>query len=490
MDSNLASTENDLKHVLAKRYHLQQILGKGQGRRTFLALDQQTQTQVVVKCLTFGTGFNWQDLKLFEREAAILRELDHPAIPRYLDYFELDEPGIGKGFALVQTYISVPSLADHLEANRTFSEADVKTLAEALLEILIYLHEHRSVVIHRDIKPSNILLGDRSGNNLGQVYLIDFGSIQAPRESVTVTIVGTYGFMPPEQLVGRALPASDLYGLGMTLIYLLTGQNPADLPREGMQVQFQPLVKTQISPDFSHWLQQMVQPNPEQRFTSARAALQSLQNPQESPARPPQIRASYPANTRVKLFKTENTLTILTPQAYHYPSKRQAAIDNNIFSFAWFAILLGTVYVYAMMSYFKDILKNFSAINSGLDLLGFLMHFFVSLLPVLALYSLGFYLITDALFSRYRLYIDSEKLCVFYELFCFSRALKPAIKLSEVKHLRLDLHRKNLIISSEKANKNTHKTTIALTASDHNLNDNDLKWLADELSQWLSVPKV
>jgi serine/threonine protein kinase len=222
------------------RYQIEQQLGKRAGRYTLLARDLQTQDLVVIKRLSFGEDFAWEDLKLFEREAATLKNLSHTSIPRYLDYFDLDLPS-GKGFALVQTYIPAKSLEEHIKAGRTFSEAEMVELATALLEILRYLHERSPAVIHRDIKPSNILLGDRTGNSIGSVYLVDFGSVQAAPVGGTITVVGTYGYMPPEQFGDRAVPASDLYSLGATLIYLATGKHPADLPQIDQRLEFETL---------------------------------------------------------------------------------------------------------------------------------------------------------------------------------------------------------------------------------------------------------
>ena len=123
--------------VLQGRYKIQQLLRKHARRQTLLAEDLTTQELVIIKLLTFGSDFKWQDWKLFIREAQILQELSHPAIPRYLNYFELNLPDL-KGFALVQTYIPAKSLLEYLQAGRTFSEAEVKQIAKALLEVLIY----------------------------------------------------------------------------------------------------------------------------------------------------------------------------------------------------------------------------------------------------------------------------------------------------------------------------------------------------------------
>jgi serine/threonine protein kinase len=266
-----------LKKTLCDRYQIQQQLGQQTGRRTFLAHDLLTQNSVVIKILTFDSDFEWTDLKLFEREAAILQSLSHPAIPRYLDYFEI-EIGSRKGFALVQTYIEAKSLEEHLRAGRSFDESEIKQLAIALLEILRYLHDRHPSVIHRDIKPSNILLSDRSGNSVGQVYLVDFGSVQtiAARPGSTVTVVGTYGYMPPEQFGGRATPGSDLYSLGATLIYLVTGQHPADLPQKNLRIEFEPATYN-LSSALRQWLQKMVEPSLEERFAAVQQALEELQ---------------------------------------------------------------------------------------------------------------------------------------------------------------------------------------------------------------------
>ena len=262
--------------ILNERYEIVQPLSKKTGRQTFLARDLKTQTLVVLKLLKFGSDFEWEQLKLFEREAKTLQNLFHPAIPGYLDSFELDLPNC-KGFALVQTFIEAKSLEEHLKNGRTFSEAEVKQLAQALLEILIYLHGRSPSIIHRDLKPSNILLTNRSGHSFGQVYLVDFGSVQnlVATEGGTITVVGTYGYMPPEQFGGRAVPASDLYSLGATLVYLVTGMHPADLPQHNLQIQFRDRVS--LNPGFVSWIEILTKPTVEERFDTAQKALQSLE---------------------------------------------------------------------------------------------------------------------------------------------------------------------------------------------------------------------
>lgn len=305
--------------LLQERYQLQHCLGKTSGRQTWLAQDLTTQQPVVIKLLSFGSDFQWDDLKLFEREAAILKAIDHPAIPRYLDFFELNTAS-NKGFALVQSHLAAPSLADHLKAGRSFSEADLKQIAIALLQILAHLHAQHPPIIHRDIKPNNILLSDRSGHSVGSVYLVDFGSVQtlAAKQGGTITVVGTYGYMPPEQFGGRATAASDLYSLGATLIYLATGQHPADLPQIDLKLQFESLAN--LSPELTRWLQHMVEPSLNRRFSSAQAALSALLHPSLEPipkslsqktSSVPVIKP--PMNTRIRLTQNPEALHILIP---------------------------------------------------------------------------------------------------------------------------------------------------------------------------------
>lgn len=265
-----------IDQVLYGRYRIQSILSRQTGRRTFLASDLQTGSSVVVKLLLFSPDFTWDNLKLFEREAETLKSLDHPAIPQYLDGFEI-ETELGQGFALVQSFIEAKSLQDWIQTGRTFSEKELKAIAKELLGILMYLHDRQPPVIHRDIKPSNILLGDRSGNSPGQVYLIDFGSVQTVEQSGTRTVVGTYGYMPPEQFGGRSLPASDLYSLGATLLYLITGQHPADLLQDDLRIDLNAAVQRHC--ELLPWLEQLVEPQLNQRFGTAAAALKALEQP-------------------------------------------------------------------------------------------------------------------------------------------------------------------------------------------------------------------
>lgn len=265
--------------LLHNRYLIQKELSHKAGRRTLLAKDTKTQdpdsphSLVIIKIIQFNPDFQWTDLKLFEREAKILQNIDHPSIPKYKDYFETEINGT-QSFVLAQTYIQANSLEAAIQSGRTFSEEDILEIANRLLAILSYLHERKPAIVHRDIKPSNILLTDRTGNNIGDLYLIDFGSVHtaASKEDGTITIVGSYGYIPLEQFAGQAVPASDLYSLGMTLLYLATGTHPAELPQTRGKVQ----IGDCVNPKFARWLERITHPYKDQRFDSAKLAQSAL----------------------------------------------------------------------------------------------------------------------------------------------------------------------------------------------------------------------
>jgi len=262
--------------ILVDRYRIRKKLSQKAGRQTFLADDLQSSNLVIIKILQFNSDFHWDDLKLFERETQTLKNLNHRSIPAYLDHFELDTGDI-HGFALVQTYIDVPSLQSTIESGQKFSEAEIIEVADKLLTIITYLHEQIPPVIHRDIKPSNILI-TRSKYKIGKIYLVDFGSVQvtAGKDSGTRTIVGSYGYMPLEQFGGQTTIASDLYSLGMTLIYLITGIHPAELSQQNGRVE----IDAKISDKLMNWLGKITQPYPDMRFDSARSAQKSLNSNQ------------------------------------------------------------------------------------------------------------------------------------------------------------------------------------------------------------------
>jgi serine/threonine protein kinase len=175
-------------------------------------------------------------IALFESEAAQLKALgSHPQIPELIAYFEED------GYLyLVQELIEGENLYTELQRHGTFSEAQIYELLENILPILQFIHDHQ--VIHRDIKPDNIIrrkenlsplsLTGRGAGGEGNLVLVDFGAAKSFTTNTanrTGTLIGSAEYIAPEQSRGKAIPQSDLYSLGVTCIYLLTGISPFDL---------------------------------------------------------------------------------------------------------------------------------------------------------------------------------------------------------------------------------------------------------------------
>lgn len=257
---------------LNERYHLETLIGSRSSTKTYLALDTLSHEKVIVKELSFGRLKNWKNFELFEREIKTLKQINHKSIPRFIEAFKVDKDG-ECFYYLVTQYIQGDSLQGKMNEGWRPSEKEIRAIAIQILEILKYIHCLEPPVIHRDIKPSNLVMDKK-----GKVYLIDFGAVQdVLKPSGGSTIVGTFGYMPPEMFTGQSFANSDLYALGTTLIHLFSGTNPADMPRQGLSLDFKPYLSD--SPDLVYWLEYLVQPNRRERFQSAEIALLALDDP-------------------------------------------------------------------------------------------------------------------------------------------------------------------------------------------------------------------
>ncbi|MBD1939785.1 serine/threonine-protein kinase [Microcoleus sp. FACHB-68] len=312
--------------IIADRYRLTNILGQGGIGITYEAEDQETGKRVALKEVSLRRLRDWKVLELFEREARVLSELNHPSIPAYLDYFQVDTAS-DRSFYLVQEIAPGKSLSALVEAGWRASEGEAQKLAIRVLEILSYLHSLTPPVIHRDIKPQNIILAED-----GQVSLVDFGAVQDTYRHTfagSSTVVGTYGYMAPEQFRGHAEPATDLYGLGATLLFLLTHQSPADLPQRRLKIEFRSQVN--ISDDFAGWIETLIEPAVEDRFTSAKEALAVLLGEREM-IYPRSSTLQQPAGSRIVLNKTASRLVVDIPP-YRFHDSLTLVIEGVFISF-------------------------------------------------------------------------------------------------------------------------------------------------------------
>lgn len=262
----------DVLEVLNDRYAVERVLGEGALGRTMLALDRDRNQYVAIKELLPSRMKRWKDYDLFHRECTTLRSLSHPGIPAYFDDFVIEsDDGAPSRLFLVQEYIEGRELQDLLDEEGALDEAQVRDIAEKTLEILRYLHTLNPPVIHRDLKPANLMM-----TTGGDVKLIDFGAVReaVTAEGVGSTIVGTFGYMPPEQYTGAATPATDLFALGATCVQLLTARPPGEL-FDGLH-KFSIPDNLPVTLGFEKILLRLTEPNVEQRFATAQEVIDEL----------------------------------------------------------------------------------------------------------------------------------------------------------------------------------------------------------------------
>ena len=246
---------------LKDRFEVGELLGQGGQGKTYRGLDRLHQQPVAIKELSFDAAESWKAIELFEREAGALRQLDHQAIPSYVDAFHLEEEGTLRLF-LVQEFVDGETMGCRIRRGDLLSTEEAIRYIEQILDVLDYLHSRHPPVIHRDIKPSNLIV--RPDETLA---LVDFGAVQMVRSHTLTgsTIVGTSGYVAPEQLAGRTVPASDLYSLGATVVHLLTHIHPADLPMERMRLRFEKLIP-EAPPGLLQFLRGVLEPLAEDRI--------------------------------------------------------------------------------------------------------------------------------------------------------------------------------------------------------------------------------
>lgn len=303
--------------MLNQRYRLLAELTAGSDVRVSRAEDTLRHLPVLVKEYLPSALQDWKRFQLIEREAKILAQINHIEIPDFVDFFTLDLKS-GQHLYLVTQWINGQSLSERLAQGWQPELDEVLQIAEMALALLVYIHAFNPPLVHRDIKPSNLMLSPYR-----RLFLIDFGGVQEALSAQGAggsTLVGTLGYMAPEQLQGRAVPATDLYALGVTLLQLLTGEAPGHHTAT-------PLERLQNTPalqdlpwNIQGWLEKMLAPDLDLRYETAHQALEELDalrgkdintrtlyTPQDHRARIPEIIHSLTLTER-----SEADLTLVT----------------------------------------------------------------------------------------------------------------------------------------------------------------------------------
>lgn len=266
--------------LFCERYEVLRMIGRGGFGVTFLARDMSLPAQppCVIKQLLPKVNdppVLEKARSRFQLEAQMLAKLgNHSQIPMLLDYFVADGE-----FYLVQEYVRGFHLAKLVRRCGCLSEAALKSFLRNILPLLDFIHNNG--VIHRDIKPQNIICCQDDG----RLVLIDFGAVkeviaqtkETSENTTTTHFVGTVGFAPPEQFSLRPTFGSDIFALGVTCLYLLTGKTPLELDSNPQTGELQWADAVELSDSLSEILTKMLKVSVDKRYKSARAILAALE---------------------------------------------------------------------------------------------------------------------------------------------------------------------------------------------------------------------
>lgn len=249
------------------QYHSIELFSQGKVGITYVG--QRSGETVLLKTLNPSWINHPQAISLFERQAKMLRQLNHPGIPRWRDFFRID----GQPFLVTEMIAGKTLFEFTLDRGKVDLKQAIAWMLE-VCEILSYLHAQLPPVLHQDIRPQNLIHRAYSTSSY-QLALVDFGSVRGlDLDEVSAA------YLAPEQRNGQATFLSDLYAIGTTLAFLISGQQPHLFYRQWQQdYRFSPDLIPGLLPELVEVLYQLTEPNPNDRYQSARevgAALRSL----------------------------------------------------------------------------------------------------------------------------------------------------------------------------------------------------------------------
>ncbi len=260
--------------LLDGRFVISRVIASGGQATTYEGIDKSNGTRVAIKRFSVRGASSWKEVELAERETRVLSGLSHSGLPKVVSHFE--EQG---ALYLVLEFIEGSTL-EQLRTQHRLAQEDVVDYLRQVAEILDYLHSQSPPIVHRDIKPRNLIRRPD-----GKIVLVDFGSVRDRlKPEGGSTVVGTFGYMAPEQFQGRAMPASDTYGAAATALALLTGREPDQLPHQGLKLDVERCLGGSVSPELERLLSAALDPDPDTRPASLKAALNRYQASGRSPS--------------------------------------------------------------------------------------------------------------------------------------------------------------------------------------------------------------
>ena len=480
---------------LSDRYEFLQSIGQTSDCQHLLATDIQRRQSVAIKSLSLDRNTSVGDICCFEREIHLLESLRHPTIPRYIDSFTLDTAD-GKGLVLVQAHLPhSQTLQQQMAAGKTYCEAEIKSIARQLLRGLIYLHNKG--LVHRDITPGNIAIApiSRKQAKRGQIQVSwsNLSSVQYVASQRPDAIIGTYGYMPVEQVGGQCRCSSDLYSLSATLIHLVAGARPQDLPRDGDKIAFA-CHPSRLSPSFQQWINWLIEPHTSDRPQSAQQALKALNQLPLSmlkrrlkkpvsakPMSIPIVSKPYGQEhlyfTKIKQTEKANSLQLAIPPAGFTKAHCSRAIPPVLMGSA--LLSLG-IYLLSLLSFSWDMLMHTSGVASLLA---------ACLGAVGSLYSckflwVGLRLLDNQLLREIHIQLEANVLLISYKYWLRSpfyivntrrQDIYNISALPDCSALRILTHRNRTEIDSD---------SYKLTTEHGNLTPRDIRWVTSLLNDW------
>jgi serine/threonine protein kinase len=325
------------KQLIKDRYRILETIGQGGFGKTYKAVDtSHPQNKLcVIKQFTFQGSNKDTALALFYKEAEHLKALgDHDQIPTLIDSF--DENG---QIYLVQQYIDGQNLEEELATEGVFSQQKIKELLNSLLPVLDFLHTGSQPIIHRDIKPANII----RRRSDGQFVLVDFGAVKVASETLlakTGTSIGSPEYVAPEQLRGKPTFASDIYGLGVTCIHLLTNNSPWMLQNNDGDWCWRSFLNgNTVDGQLVDVLDKMIEPRLSGRYSSAAGVIKAIsQSGRDGDVQDIELQEVESEEKRddfaqeeaeINIYNTEKYLELarLNLELYPYSAKRKNVVE-------------------------------------------------------------------------------------------------------------------------------------------------------------------
>ena len=302
------------RHPALSFYTDLQPIGSG-AQGTMLRATAPDGTKVAIKVFDIQKADDIKSLELFEREVDTLKNINVSGVPKFITDIRTMQYRY-----LIEEYIDAPSLEKRMKKGQRFRFTEIIKILSNAAKILDELYAYIPPIVHRDIKPANLLVDDDQN-----VWLVDFGVVAAKSpESFAMTFAGTAGYLAPEQLYGKATPASDVFSLGVTIAHLITQKAPCDMCMDGVKLDIDQHIPANVPDWFKCILNKMIAPNPADRYQNGRQLLETLQEAQNTGDHLNEKATPSPQTAAPKAYLPEATQSDDSAPNHEIPDHAQA----------------------------------------------------------------------------------------------------------------------------------------------------------------------